>query len=355
MTSTVKRAPGRSQPIWTIRGTPAAVAASITAWMSGAGLPSRERSRWVWLSTTAMGSGSGAGGLSRPESLTSFAVAVRHKPRELLLDHRRVELGEDGGRFGDRGAGRDGAGLPSRRARVVTGDDQVALPAVQVVDLVDARHGRDLSQATHRGVNLVAAVRQEGTQQGRAVADRLGEHMQDRAEPLAFVIGLELERRLVGDVLVDLGHHAHGLGERLLLTVTLDQGPDGREALVDRRQKSHVLGCQLGRSRDLAKAPVNHRGRAVDQVAPPSDELTVGAPDELGPGEVAVLVLRAGCRDEVPEGIGLIALKDVADVDHHAAAGGELLALHREELRADHLGRQLELAKPSGSSAPVPQ
>src|ERR1035437_140117 len=105
----------------------------------------------------------------------------------------------------------------------------------------------------------------------------------------------------------------------------------------------------------LAKAPVNHRGGAVDQIAPAGHELTVGALDELGPGEVAVLVLRTGRRDEVAKGIRLVALEEVAHVDHHTAAGGELLALHREELRANHFGRQLQRAVRSGLAALVPE
>ena len=62
--STAHRAPGRSQPICTIRGTPtAAAAASASATGSGSSSP-RAMSRWQWLSTTGCGSGSGAGGRS---------------------------------------------------------------------------------------------------------------------------------------------------------------------------------------------------------------------------------------------------------------------------------------------------
>src|SRR5699024_9808233 len=79
-----------------------------------------------------------------------------------------------------------------------------------------------------------------------------------------------------------------------------------------------------------------------DEVAPAGDELAVGAAHELGPGEVAVLVLRAGDGDEVAQRVGLVALEDVADEDDDAARGGELLALHREELARDDLGGQVE-------------
>ena len=204
-------------------------------------------------------------------------------------------------------------------------------------------------------MDLVAAVRQEGTEHRRAVADRLGKNMQDRSEPLTLIVGLELERRLVGDVLVDLGHDPHDLADRLLLPVPLDQGANGRETLVDGRQEDLVVGVQLGCHGDLAKAAVDHRGRAVHQVAPARDQLTVGALDELGPGEVAVLVLRTGRRDEVAQGVGLIALEDVADVDHDATTGRELLALHGEELGAHHLGRELQDTIRSGLAALVAQ
>ena len=96
--------------------------------------------------------------------------------------------------------------------------------------------------------------------------------------------------------------------------------------------------------RDLPEALGDHVRGAVDQVAPAGDELVVGAADELRPGEVAVLVLRAGRGDEVAQRVGLVALEHVADVDHHAPRGRELLALHREELAGDHLGRQVQRA-----------
>ena len=96
---------------------------------------------------------------------------------------------------------------------------------------------------------------------------------------------------------------------------------------------------------------MDQAGRAVDQVAPAGHELVVGPADELGPGEVGVLVLRAGRGDEVAQGVRLVAVEDVTDVDHDAAAGGELLALHGQELRRHHLGRQLELAVLAGAAS----
>ncbi len=61
--STAHRAPGRSQPICTMRATLTAVARSMAARVSSQS-PSA-MSRWQWLSTTGSGSGSGAGGRSR--------------------------------------------------------------------------------------------------------------------------------------------------------------------------------------------------------------------------------------------------------------------------------------------------
>jgi len=61
-TSRAQRAPGRSQPICTIRGTPTAAAVASASSMESGASPSRVMSRWQWLSTTGCGSGSGRGG-----------------------------------------------------------------------------------------------------------------------------------------------------------------------------------------------------------------------------------------------------------------------------------------------------
>ena len=62
--STAHRAPRRSQPICTIRGTPTAAAAASASSTGRAASSPRPMSRWQWLSTTGCGSGSGAGGRS---------------------------------------------------------------------------------------------------------------------------------------------------------------------------------------------------------------------------------------------------------------------------------------------------
>ena len=61
-----------------------------------------------------------------------------------------------------------------------------------------------------------------------------------------------------------------------------------------------------------------------------------------------------GDRDEVAQGVGLVAGEEVADVDDDAARRRELPALHGEELAADHLGRQLQLAEHAGLAALAP-
>src|SRR5690606_41529655 len=111
-----------------------------------------------------------------------------------------------------------------------------------------------------------------------------------------------------------------------------DEGPGRVEAAFDGVEQGAVGVAEVTGGRDLPDVLVDHGGGPVDEISPPGDELAVGAADELGPREVAVLVLRAGDGDEVAQRVGLVALEDVAHVDDDAARGGELLALHREEL-----------------------
>ena len=117
-------------------------------------------------------------------------------------------------------------------------------------------------------------------------------------------------------------------------TVSKPRAYDGQHGLVDR--------LEVAGGRDLAEALGDHRRGPVDQVAPARDQLGVGALHELRPGEVGVGGLRAGRADEVAQRVGLVARQHVADQDHVAAAGGELLALHRHELAGDHLGGQVQ-------------
>ena len=159
----------------------------------------------------------------------------------------------------------------------------------------------------------------------------------------AVAVGLdERPRRLVADVLVDLGREPHRLAERGAEAAALDQRADLVEAGVDRREQRAVDVGQLAGLRHLAEVAVRVRERAVDEVAPVREQLVVVAADELGPGEVGVLRLRAGGDEVVAERVGVVALEEVADADRVAAARRELLALHRQVLGRDDVVRQLE-------------
>src|SRR5699024_3385315 len=103
-----------------------------------------------------------------------------------------------------------------------------------------------------------------------------------------------------------------------------DEAADGGEALADLRQQRLVDLFQLTRGRDLPDVLGDHRGGAVDEVAPAGDQLVVGAGDEVDPGEVGVVVLGAGGGDEVAQRVGLVALEHVAHIDDHTLGGGEL-------------------------------
>ena len=111
---------------------------------------------------------------------------------QLLVDHGRVELGEDRGRLGDRGADARPAGDSQRgRVGVVAGDDRVDVsPAPSP--------GSRSSTCSMRGIGMnspsppsttptvVGRVRQERREQRVAVAHALGGDVQHRAEPLAL-------------------------------------------------------------------------------------------------------------------------------------------------------------------------
>jgi hypothetical protein len=165
-------------------------------------------------------------------------------------------------------------------------------------------------------------VRQERREQHVAVRDGLRGDVQDGRETRTLVVvGAlgELPGRHVRDVPVHLGDRLHRLGQRRLLAMPLDELAGGVEGLLDEVQQRVVLRLQLACRRDLPEVGGDHAGGPVDQVAPAGDELVVGAADELRPGEVAVLVLRSRRGDEVAQRVGLVALEDVADEDHHAA------------------------------------
>ena len=197
--------------------------------------------------------------------------------------------------------------------------------------------------AAEQLVHLLRRVREERRQQGVAVLDRLERGVQDGV-PAGRVL-LELPRRLVRQVLVRLADHPHRLGGRGLLPVAGQQVADRREGARRRRQQRAVGVGQLTGRRDGADVLRRHRHRPVDQVAPAGDELVVVAAEELRPGEVGVLVLRAGDGDEVAQRVGVVAGEEVAHVDDDVARGGELAPLHRQELARDDLGGQVEPAE----------
>ena len=81
------------------------------------------------------------------------------------------------------------------------------------------------------------------------------------------------------------------------------------------RSTSRSASVQLAGLGHGAEVAVGARQRAVNEVAPVGHELVVVSPHELRPGEVAVLRLGPGRRQEVPERVGVVALEEVADVD----------------------------------------
>ena len=121
----------------------------------------------------------------------------------------------------------------------------------------------------------------------------------------------------------------------------------------DAVQQRAVAVGQLAGRRDRADVLVRHRDRAVDQVAPLVGQLEVGAADELVPGEVGVLVLRAGHRDEVAQRVRPELARGSRRRRSRAARAGQLRARHRQELRADTIsvGRS-QLAERGRASPP---
>ena len=155
------------------------------------------------------------------------------------------------------------------------------------------------------------AVREERREDHLEAVDGAERDVEDGAGAVA--VGLdERPGRLVGDVLVDLGREPHRLAERGAEAAALDQRADLVEAGVDRREQRLVGLGELAGLRHLAEVAVRVRERAVDEVAPVREQLVVVAADELGPGEVGVLRLRARGDEVVAERVGVVALEEVA-------------------------------------------
>jgi hypothetical protein len=147
-----------------------------------------------------------------------------------------------------------------------------------------------LTVAAELLVHLLRRVRQERREHDVAVAHRLQRDVQDGAHALGVLV-LQLPRRLVRDVLVDLADDAHRLCHGGLLPRLGQQVTDGAERCGHRREQRMVRVDELSAVRDGADVLRCHGDRAVDEVAPARDELVVVAPEELGPGEVGVLRL----------------------------------------------------------------
>ena len=235
--------------------------------------------------------------------------------------------------------------------RVVAGDDRVRVASVEVVDVDETRHGGDVSLTAEYAVDRIRGVRQEHGHHRVEVPHRLDEGVQDGRQAFALFGRLEFEGLGPGDVGVRLAHQPHGLGQGGALPVVGDVVADRVESAPHRGEELLVDGLEAPGCGDLAEVLGDHGGCAVDEVAPAGDELRVVAPHELGPGEVGVRVLGPGDRDEVAQGVGLVAGEDVAHVDDHVLRGGELLPLHCEELGGDHLGRQVEGSQAARLSA----
>ncbi len=91
--------------------------------------------------------------------------------------------------------------------------------------------------------------------------------------------------------------------------------PTDLEPVLDLREQLLVgLGqrTRLGHDSEVLERALEC---AVDEVSPGRDQLVVVAADELGPGEVRVLRLRAGDREEVAQRVRVVAAEEVPDQD----------------------------------------
>src|SRR5699024_5960466 len=257
--------------------------------------------------------------------------------------HRVLQFGEHRGWLVHGCAGNHGGAFPGGEGLpvpVVAGDHRVVVAGiVQVADFLDARQRSNLPAAAERLVHPLSRMRQERGEHGVQVIDGLGGGVQYGA--LALRVFLQLPRGSLGQVAVDLPHQAHRLVDGAALAVGADLPADLREPGLGVGQDAAVGVGQFTGGGDGAEVLVDQVGGAVDQVAPAGHQFVVGAALELRPGEVRVVRFGAGDGDEVPQRIGLIAGEHVPHVNDHAAGGGELPALHGQELTGDHLGGQL--------------
>ena len=118
--------------------------------------------------------------------------------------------------------------------------------------------------------------------------------MQDGGQTVSLVVSLQLPGRLITHVAVDLGHHPHGLPDRLFLTMAPNQITDGSESCPDGFEERPIVRFEVSGSGDLSEVLGDQGGGSIHQVAPAGHQFVVGPPHELRPGEVAVLVLGPG-------------------------------------------------------------
>src|SRR6266568_906466 len=131
------------------------------------------------------------------------------QPGQLLVDDRRVELGEQRLRRLKRRAWPDRRVLPPGSGLVVTGDDGIPRPAV-LVHLIDPRHPGPGPGTSEHLVDPLRRLRQERGQQRLAVIHELQRYVADRPHPLRVRL-TQLPWRLFGEVLVRLRERPHGL------------------------------------------------------------------------------------------------------------------------------------------------
>ena len=191
--------------------------------------------------------------------------------------------------------------LPGGNVRVVTGDDRVSRTAfevcgknlgVQLLNFLDVGHGSDLAAATHHAVHIICGVRQEGREHEVQISHGLCQRPEHGRQALAFFGGLELEGLGICNVLVGLADQTHCSGKSGLLAVVTNQVSDLVKARGNGIQQGAVDFLELSRCRNLAELLVDHRGGAINQVAPACHQLAVRAADEFCPGEVRIRGLR---------------------------------------------------------------
>ena len=163
-------------------------------------------------------------------------------------------------------------------------------------------------------VQLLTRERQERREDRLQRVDDAERDEQDRRRALAVFLD-DGPRRLMVDVLVPDAREPHRLGERLLELPFFDRPAYGRKTGLDGRESPAVLIGELAGLRHFSEVALRVRERAVDEVAPVREQLVVVAPQELRPREVAVLRLGPCGGEEVANGIRVVALEHVADVD----------------------------------------